>query len=136
MIKIDQTNRDILCINNPAIRILKIVTIIFIAPDIEDIPDTCKLKIAKSTEGPGCDTVLNGGYTVQPVPTPPSIKADKINKNKDGGNSQKLKLFNLGNAISAAPTITGTKILPKPPINTGITIKKIIKNACEVTITL
>jgi len=55
---------------------------------------------------------------------------------KEGGNSQKLMLFNLGNAISGAPIIKGTIQLPNPPINMGITIKKIMINACAVTITL
>jgi len=45
-------------------------------------------------------------------------------------------LFNLGNAISGAPIIKGTNQFPKPPIITGITKKKIIVNACAVTITL
>jgi len=41
---------------------LKIVTIKFIDPNIEAAPDKCKLKIAKSTEGPECaKTLLNGG---------------------------------------------------------------------------
>jgi hypothetical protein len=35
-------------------------------------------------------------------------------------------LLSLGNAISGPPTIKGNKKLPKPPINAGITIKKII----------
>jgi len=41
-----------LCINIPGARILKIVTIKFIAPKIEDAPAKCKLNIAKSTDGP------------------------------------------------------------------------------------
>jgi hypothetical protein len=45
-------------------------------------------------------------------------------------------LFILGNAISGAPIIKGTNQLPKPPISVGITIKKIIKIAWPVTITL
>jgi hypothetical protein len=45
-------------------------------------------------------------------------------------------LFNLGKAMSGAPSIIGTNQLPKPPIKRGITIKKIIMNACAVTITL
>jgi hypothetical protein len=45
-------------------------------------------------------------------------------------------LFNLGKAISGAPIIKGTNQLPKPPIVTGITKKKIITNAWAVTITL
>jgi len=38
--------------NIPGQRILIIVTIKFIAPKIDDAPAKCKLKIAKSTEGP------------------------------------------------------------------------------------
>jgi hypothetical protein len=70
-----------------------------------------------------------GGYIVQPVPAPPSIQAEKTNNNKLGGNNQKLILFNLGNAISGPPTIKGNRKLPNPPINAGITIKKIINIA-------
>lgn len=60
----------------------------------------------------------------------------KLIKKNDGINNQKLILFNLGNAISGAPTNIGITKLPKPPINAGITIKKIITNACAVIITL
>jgi len=49
--------------------------------------------------------------------------------NNDGGNNQKLMLFIRGNAISGAPIIKGTNQLPNPPINVGITIKKIINKA-------
>jgi len=39
-----------------------IVTIKLIAPAIDDAPDKCRLKIAKSTEGPECASIpLNGG---------------------------------------------------------------------------
>jgi hypothetical protein len=38
--------------NIPGHLIFKIVTIKLIAPRIEDAPAKCKLKIAKSTEGP------------------------------------------------------------------------------------
>ena len=38
--------------------------------------------------------------TVQPVPGPCSTKALANNKINDGGNSQKLILFNLGNLLS------------------------------------
>ncbi|PRP74566.1 hypothetical protein PROFUN_16061 [Planoprotostelium fungivorum] len=47
----------------------------------------------------------------------------------DGGNNQNDRLFNRGNAMSGAPTITGTNQLPNPPINTGITMKKIMTTA-------
>jgi len=74
------------------------------APKIEEIPDKCKLKIAKSTEGPEWATAEeSGGYMVQPVPAPTSTREDPSNNNKAGGNNQKEILFNLGNAISGDP---------------------------------
>jgi hypothetical protein len=54
----------------------------------------------------------------------------------DGGSNQNLKLFIRGKAISGAPIISGTNQLPKPPISTGITKKKIITKAWAVTETL
>ena len=56
------------------------------------------------------------------------ILKNMINKNniKLGTKSQKLMLFNLGNAISGPPTSSGNKKFPKPPIIAGITMKKII----------
>ena len=54
----------------------------------------------------------------------------------EGGSNQKLRLFIRGNAMSGAPIIIGTSQFPKPPIITGITMKKIIINACDVIITL
>jgi len=107
------------------------------APAIEEIPAKCKLNIAISTEAPEwANTLLKGGYTVQPVPTPDSTKLDSNNNNNEGGNNQKDILFNRGNAISGAPSIIGTNQLPNAPINNGITIKNIIIKACAVTITL
>jgi hypothetical protein len=130
VIKTDQTNKGKRVIVIQRVLILKIVTIKLIAPNKEEAPAKCKLKIAKSTDGPECIIILlNGGYTVQPVPTPLSTKLDNSNNNKEGGNNQKLKLFNLGNAISGPPNINGTNQLPKPPIKTGITKKKIIIKA-------
>lgn len=45
-------------------------------------------------------------------------------------------LFKRGKAISGVDNIKGRSQFPKPPINTGITRKKIIKNAWAVTIVL
>ena len=70
------------------------------------------------------------------MPTPFSTAADVIKSVKDGGKSQNLMLFSRGNAISGDPSISGTSQLPNPPIITGITIKKIIRNAWAVTIVL
>jgi len=93
--------------------------------------------MAKSTEPPACAIFLDsGGYTVQPVPAPLSTKDLDKSIIKAGIKNQNLILFIRGKAISAAPSIRGTSQLPNPPINTGITIKKIMINACAVTITL
>ena len=60
--KTDQTNRGNRCKVKPGDLILKIVVIKLIDPNIEAAPDKCKLKIAKSTEGPewACK-LLKGG---------------------------------------------------------------------------
>ena len=68
-------------------------------------------------------------HTVQPVPAPFSTNALNKSNNSEGGSNQNEILLSLGKAISGAPTCNGKKILPNPPINAGITIKKIIKNA-------
>lgn len=108
-----------------------------IAPAIEEIPAKCRLNIAKSTAGVECAKIPeSGGYTVQPVPAPPSTKLEVNKSIKAGGSNQKLKLFNRGKAISTAPIIIGTNQLPNPPISIGITIKNIMTKACAVTKTL
>jgi len=70
------------------------------------------------------------------VPAPFSTAADERRSIRAGGRSQNLMLLRRGNAISGAPSISGSSQLPNPPINTGITRKKIIKNAWAVTIVL
>ena len=70
------------------------------------------------------------------MPAPFSTAADATNKVKEGGSNQNLRLLSRGNAISGAPNINGNIQLPKPPINIGITIKKIIIKAWAVTIVL
>lgn len=54
----------------------------------------------------------------------------------ENGKSQKDKLFRRGKAISVVPHISGTNQFPNPAIRIGITVKKIITNACAVTIAL
>ena len=67
------------------------------APRILPAPDKCKANMPKSTAPPECAIIpLRGGYRVQPVPTPASIKAELNNNNNDGGNNQYEILFNLG----------------------------------------
>jgi hypothetical protein len=58
---IAQTNRGNLCKLIPLVLIFKTVVIKFIAPNKEDIPARCKLNIAKSTEPPECDWILDNG---------------------------------------------------------------------------
>ena len=53
-----------------------------------------------------------------------------------GNNNQNLKLFIRGKCISWHPNIKGISQLPNPPIKIGITTKKIIIKAWEVTKTL
>jgi len=123
--------------NIPNTRKFLSVLIKLIAPKIDEIPAKCREKIAKSTELPAWAIFLaKGGYTVHPVPAPLSTKA-LVNSNTNAGTkNQNLMLFKRGKAISAAPSIKGTNQFPNPPISTGITIKKIIMNACAVTTTL
>jgi len=62
VIKTDQTNRGIRKAVIAAGRIFTMVTIILMAPKIEEAPAKCMLKIAKSTEGPPwLLMLLNGG---------------------------------------------------------------------------
>lgn len=128
-----QTNSGIRCIVTPIGRMFTIVVIKLIAPKIELAPARCRLKIARSTDGPPCaNTLASGGYTVQPVPAPDSTIADDRSMMSAGGSNQKLMLFSRGNAMSGAPSIIGTNQLPKPPIIIGITKKKIMTKACPV----
>lgn len=96
----------------------------------EDAPARWREKIAISTAGLACAMFpAKGGYTVQPVAAPPSTAAEQTRSKRDGGRSQKLRLFNRGNARSGTLSIIGINQLPNPPINAGITRKKIIRNA-------
>jgi hypothetical protein len=116
---------------------LIVVEIKFTVPRMGDTPARCSEKIARSTDAPACAIPLaRGGYTVHPVPAPLSTMLVVNNNVKEGGNNQNLMLFIRGNAISGAPSISGTSQSPKPPFMIGITIKKIITKACAVTITL
>lgn len=124
------TNRGIRSSRIPFHRILIIVVMKLIAPRIDAAPAKWSEKIARSTDGPEWARFLaSGGYTVHPVPAPFSTAADDTRRIRDGGINQNLRLFIRGNAISGAPSMSGISQFPKPPINTGITRKKIIRNA-------
>ena len=55
--------------------------------------------------------IMNGIsiFTVHPVPAPFSVSELATSRIRLGTRSQKLILFSLGKAISAAPIITGTR---------------------------
>jgi len=55
------TNNGNLCIVIPGARILNIVVMKFIAPSNDEIPAKCKLKIAKSTDPPEWNSMLDNG---------------------------------------------------------------------------
>jgi len=59
--KIAQTNKGNLCKVIPGALIFRTVVIKFIAPKIDEIPDKCRLKIAKSTLAPECDWIPDNG---------------------------------------------------------------------------
>ena len=80
--------------------------------------------------------LASGGYTVHPVPAPFSTAAEERRRIRDGGKSQNLMLLRRGKAMSGAPSINGKSQFPNPPINTGITRKKIIRKAWAVTTVL
>jgi hypothetical protein len=52
VIKTAQTNKGIFCKLIPFVRIFKEVTIKLIAPNNDEVPEICKLNIARSTEPP------------------------------------------------------------------------------------
>lgn len=114
----------------PVDRILITVEIKFTAPRIEEIPARCSLKMARSTDDPLWAMLADrGGYTVQPVPAPFSTILLIRRRESDGGRNQNLMLFIRGNAMSGAPSMSGTNQFPNPPIIIGITMKKIIMKA-------
>lgn len=124
------TNRGIRSGVIPLGRIFRTVVMKLIEPKIEETPARCKEKIARSTDGPLWEILADkGGYTVHPVPAPCSTAAEETSRSKEAGSSQNLILFIRGKAISGHPSINGSNQFPNPPINTGITKKKIIKNA-------
>lgn len=134
---IDQTNKGIRSMIIPEKRITKIVVIKLIDLKIEETPPKCKEKMAKSTDTSLWKEILErGGYTVHPVPAPRETMEERIKKDIAGRSIQNLKLFIRGKCMSWQPNIKGRSQLPNPPIKTGITTKKIMMKAWDVTKTL
>merc|ERR1712048_1100602 len=105
------------------------VVIKLIPPIIDAAPAKCNEKIAASTDADLCPNEDNGGYTVQPVLTPPSIIEPINNINTAGNINQYDRLFIRGNAISGTLQYNGINMLPNLEIRLGIRKKKIITNA-------
>ena len=59
--KIAHTNNGSLCKDIPLVLIFNVVLMKLIAPNKEETPAKCKLKIAKSTEPPEWDWMLDNG---------------------------------------------------------------------------
>ena len=69
MTTIDQGKRGVLCKVIPGARMFKNVVIIFIALNIDEAPDKCIAKIARSIDIP-CSEVDKGAYNTHPTPDP------------------------------------------------------------------
>lgn len=137
VIRIAQLNKDIFSIHMFLFFMIKIVEIKLIDEIIDEIPATWREKMRKSTDSLEWNSADDrGGYIVHPVPIEFFLNIAIIIKFKDAGSSQKLKLFVRGNAMSCVLIIKGIIQLPKPPIIRGITKKKIIMIAWDVTIEL
>ena len=88
-------------------------------------------KIAATTSvwpGPGVPTfVESGGYVVQPAPAEPrSVRKEARTSSCERRKVQNEYMFSFGNAMSRAPIMSGMRKLPKQPMSTGVTAKKIM----------
>ena len=115
-------------------RMLIIVAIKFAAPRMDLAPAKCREKIVISTGGPLWAMILDkGGYTVHPVPAPFSTIDLARRRISAGIRSHSLILFIRGKVMSGEDRVNGDNQFPNPPIITGITRKKIMRNAWDVT---
>ena len=97
----------------PGARMFSTVTMMLIAPMMEDAPMMCMAKMAKSMPGPICSD--SGAYSVQPAAVaPPGTKNEAVSMMAATGSSQKLKLFMRANAMSEAPICMGIIQFAKP----------------------
>lgn len=91
---------------------------------MEDNPDRCKVKNRRSIDE---DPMRNRGtQKVQPQLTPLSTVTAIAMMKRDDKNNQIDPAFNRGKIRSDDPNIIGNKILPNPPINIGMIMKKIM----------
>lgn len=105
------------------------VVIKFIAPIRELAPAMWREKMAMSTLNPLWPSPDSGGYTVHPVPLPPSVFREDTITARAGVTVQNLRAFIRGNAMSFLKHIKGISQLPNPAPSTGITTNNTIIKA-------
>ena len=126
----DQTKSGMRKSVMPGARMLRIVTITFMDPRMEEAPMRWMAKIVIGKAAPPCS--MRGGYIVQPpAGAPPGTKKVDSRMRKAKGRIQKLKLLRRGSAMSGAPTCMGICQLASP-VHAGITAPKIMMSACIV----
>src|SRR3546814_19475159 len=112
----------------PGARRFRMVTMMLIAPMMDEAPRMWTAKMVKSMPGPICSE--SGAYMVQPAAwAPPGTKNETVNSVAPTGSSQKLKLFMRAKAMSDAPICKGIIQLAKPT-NAGMIAPKIMINTC------
>ena len=90
--------------------------------------------MATSTLKPLWPSPERGGYTVHPVPLPPSIFMEETIMHSADKIIQNLRAFIRGNVMSLLNVIRGINQFPNPAPRTGMTTKKTIRKAWAVII--
>ena len=130
MISQVHTNNGIFISVIPCARMLRMVVMMLIEPMIDDRPMMCTARIVRSYETP--PWMNSGGYIVQPPATaPPGSRNEDISRTPATGSNQKLQLFMRGNAMSGAPSISGTCQFANP-VKAGMMTPKIMIRPCIV----
>src|SRR5258708_36896113 len=94
----------------PGARMLWIVTTKLIAPASDEIVRMCSPSIQRSWPLPGECSVESGVYAVQPAfAGPPLPKKLGISTTPPGQEDQYDSAFRRGDAMSRAPTVSGTR---------------------------
>ena len=134
MINQVQTNIGILMSVMCGARMLMIVTMMLIAPMIDDRPMRWIEKIRNGNASPVCST--SGGYMVQPLAgAPPGKNNVESSMPNATGSIQNDQLFMRGNAMSGAPICSGIIQFARPT-NAGITAPNTMISACMVVMEL
>ncbi|CPI28894.1 Uncharacterised protein [Bordetella pertussis] len=125
-----QQNSGIFISVMPGARMFSTVTMMLIAPMMDEAPMMCSAKMVRSMPGP--IWADSGAYSVQPAAVaPPGTKNDTVSMMPATGSSQKLKLFMRANAMLEAPICKGIIQLAKPT-NAGMTAPNTMIRPCMV----